>query len=150
MLYARGTVPQHSRQSIHSAKILPLHSSRHSLCCNHAVAIIISRTHPSSCSQYLHSHTGPRCRRTRTALACHNAALSTLATSFWLMRRARLSGKAARQGGKAGLVVAGRWGGCGWGGGPGRVASRVGWRAGSVGGPGQVAGRGSDRDGSSE
>ena len=40
MRYARGTRPQHSCQSIHSAEILQSHSSRHSLCCNHTVALI--------------------------------------------------------------------------------------------------------------
>ena len=52
-------------------------------------------------------------------------------TPQWLTRLARLSAKAGRQGGVAGLVVAGRVGRrAGWGVGPGGVAGRVGWRSG--------------------
>ena len=47
-MYACGTQPQHSCQSIRSAEILPLRSSRHSLCCNHTVALI--HHHPSNSS----------------------------------------------------------------------------------------------------
>ena len=78
-----------------------------------------------------HTHTtfaGGRGRHKRVAM---------LATPSWLRRRARLPGKAGRQGAVAGRV---RWrAGCG--GGPGRVAGRVGWRAGRGGWPGRVEGR---------
>ena len=56
--------------------------------------------------------------------------VATLATPSCLRRRARLSGKAGRQGGVAGRVGwQAEW-----------VVSRVGWRAGSGGGEGGVAG----------
>ena len=48
--------------------------------------------------------------------------VATLATPSWLRRRARLPGKAGRQGGVAGRELwQARWGGT--------VAGRVGWRA---------------------
>ena len=47
MLYSRGTLPQHSCRSTHSSEIIPLQSSRNSLCCNHTIALIHHLSHAS-------------------------------------------------------------------------------------------------------
>ena len=98
MLYARGTRPQHSCQSIHSAEILQWHSSRHSLCCNHAVALIHHPgrcTHPSSCSQYLRVHRQGPMRPCVCALSCARSLSCTHGRAPVFLRFQRVHRRAA-------------------------------------------------------
>ena len=89
MLYARGTLPQYSCWSIHSAEIILSHSSRHSFCCNHAVALIYHQQHSSIIVFTVLEHT-PGWANESVCLRPHILALSRVhmvaRPSFWVFR----------------------------------------------------------------